>query len=85
MKARKLYARVIRGQLANVRIADFCRLLESLGFEQIRSSGSHMIFAHPGIPEQVNLQDVRGQAKPYQIRQVLRLVERYNLHLEDKQ
>jgi len=32
----------------------------------------------------VNLQDVGGEAKPYQIRQVLRLVERYNLQLEDR-
>jgi hypothetical protein len=31
----------------------------------------------------VNLQDVRGRAKPYQIRQFLRLVERYNLKTED--
>jgi len=31
----------------------------------------------------VNLQDVGGEAKPYQIRQVLRLIERYNLQLED--
>jgi len=32
----------------------------------------------------VNLQDVNGEAKPYQIRQFLRLVERYNLRLEDE-
>jgi hypothetical protein len=31
----------------------------------------------------VNLQDVGGQAKPYQVRQVLRLVERYGLQLKD--
>jgi hypothetical protein len=31
----------------------------------------------------VNIQNVGGQAKPYQVRQVLRLVERYNLRLED--
>ncbi len=53
------------------------------GFSLVRVSGSHHIFSHGGIPEQVNLQDVRGQAKPYQIRQFLRLVERYNLTLED--
>ena len=29
----------------------------------------------------LNLQDVRGQAKPYQIRQFLRLVERYALRM----
>jgi hypothetical protein len=29
------------------------------------------------------LQEVKGEAKPYQIRQFLRLVERHNLHLEE--
>jgi hypothetical protein len=46
-------------------------------------SGSHHIFVHPDIPELVNLQSVKGQAKPYQIKQFLRLVERYDLKLED--
>ena len=36
------------------------------------------------LPELVNLQEVKGQAKPYQIRQFLKLVERYNLKLEDE-
>ena len=49
----------------------------------MRVSGSHHIFSHPGIPELVTLQEVKGQAKPYQIRQFLRLAERHNLTLED--
>jgi len=36
------------------------------------------------VPELVNVQEVRGEAKPYQIRQFLRLAERYNLRLEDE-
>jgi hypothetical protein len=48
----------------------------------MRSRGHH-IFSHPGVPELVNLQEVRGEAKPYQVRQFLRLVERYNLLLEN--
>jgi hypothetical protein len=31
----------------------------------------------------LNLQNIRGQAKPYQVRQMLRLVERYGLRLKD--
>jgi len=54
-----------------------------MGFRMQRTSGSHHIFVHPGLPELLNLQEVRGEAKPYQIRQLLRLVERYNLRLED--
>jgi hypothetical protein len=38
----------------------------------------------PDIPEIVNLQDVKGQAKPYQIKQFLKLVEKHNLKLEEK-
>lgn len=34
---------------------------------------------HQKLDELLNLQEVRGQAKPYQIRQFLRLVERYAL------
>ena len=55
-----------------------------LGFEFARVSGSHHIFTHPDISELLNLQEVRGEAKPYQIRQFLRLVERYNLKLREE-
>jgi hypothetical protein len=36
------------------------------------------------VRELLNLQEVRGQAKPYQVRQFLRLVERDALSLEDE-
>jgi len=51
-----------------------------LGFTK-RISGSHDIFTHPGIAELVNPQNVRGQIKPYQVRQFMKLVEHYNLSL----
>jgi len=54
-------------------------LVEGFGFRLARRSGSHHIYAHPRISELVNLQEVGGEAKAYQIRQFLRLVERYNL------
>ena len=60
------------------------RLVESFGFELRRTSGSHHIFVHAEVPELLNLQDVRGQAKPYQVRQFLRLVERYALETEEE-
>ncbi len=40
---------------------------------------------HPIIRELVNLQEVKGDTKPYQIRQVLKLIECYNLKLQDEQ
>jgi hypothetical protein len=39
---------------------------------------------HPGIPELINLQNVKGEAKPYQVKQLLKAVEKYNLTLEEQ-
>ncbi len=60
-------------------------MVEGFGFRLVRTSGSHHVFAHPAIQELVNLQEVKGEAKPYQICQFLRLVELYNLRLEDEE
>ena len=83
MSPKELLHRLVRGSLENVAFADMTRLVEAMGFELRRVRGSHHIFVHPEIPELLNLQDARGQAKPYQIRQFLRLVDRYALELED--
>ncbi len=83
MNRRRLLRRLARGSLNNVSFNDMVNLIEGFGFHLARTSGSHHIFSHGDIPELVNLQSVRGQAKPYQIRQFLRLVERYALRLED--
>ena len=82
MNKHKLLNRVLGGS-RNVRFADFVTLIEAFEFRLSRVSGSHHIFVHPRIPELLNLQNVSGQAKPYQINQWLRLVERYNLQMED--
>lgn len=83
MKRRRLLQRFVGGALQNVAFADMVSLIKSFGFRLVRVSSSHHIFAHPDVPELVNLQNVQGKAKPYQIRQVLHLVERYNLKLKD--
>jgi hypothetical protein len=43
----------------------------------------HPEYVHADVPELVNLQNVNGQAKPYQVKQLLRLIERYNLQIEE--
>ncbi len=84
MKRKRLLLRLSRGALHNVRFAEMIDLVEGFGFHLTRVHGSHHIITHPDIPEPINLQEVEGEAKPYQIRQFLRLVERYNLRLEDE-
>jgi predicted RNA binding protein YcfA (HicA-like mRNA interferase family) len=67
----------------NVRFRDLVRLAEAVGFVLARREGSHHAFSHPEVQELLNLQEVLGEAKPYQVRQLLRLIERYNLNLRD--
>lgn len=82
MKPRKTLEKILGGS-KNVSFADMRGLVEAFGFRLARVNGSHHIFTHPDVAELVNLQEVDGQAKPYQIRQVLKLVEEYNLTLEE--
>lgn len=84
MNRRRLLLRLSRGHLQNVSFRELVHLAEGFGFRLLRISGSHHVFAHSAIPELLNLQEVGGEAKPYQIRQFLRLAERYNLHLEEE-
>lgn len=85
MDRRQLLNRLAQGALANVSFDDLIGLAQGFGFRLVRVSGSHHIFTHQDIAELINLQSVRGKAKPYQIRQLLRLVERYNLRLEGEE
>lgn len=48
-------------------------------------NGSHHIYAHSEVADLINLQNVKGQAKAYQIRQFLKIVERYDLEVEVKE
>ena len=82
MNRKKLLGRLSRGELRNVAFGDMANLVQGFGFSLDRLHGSHHIFKHPSILEMLNLQEVDGEAKPYQIRQFLRIVERHNLHLE---
>jgi hypothetical protein len=79
---RRLLRRLSQGALNNVRFEDLVDLAGGFGFRLSRVKGGHHIFTHSAIPGLINLQEVDGQAKPYQIRQLLRLIERYNLQLE---
>ena len=83
MNKRKLLEKAISGS-KNIRFNEMVALVEAFGFNLSRVRGSHHIFTHPQVRELVNLQEVDGKAKPYQIRQFLQLVERYNLEMGEE-
>jgi predicted RNA binding protein YcfA (HicA-like mRNA interferase family) len=81
VKKRKLYQRMLNSQ-KNVKFNDFVTVILAFGFSFNRITGSHHIYDHPDVPQSVSIQPASGnQAKPYQVRQFLRLVEKYNLTL----
>ncbi len=82
MNKRKLLQKILSGS-KNISFSDMVALAKAFGFSLSRVSGSHHIMTHPEVYQLLNLQNVAGQAKPYQIRQFLKLVEQYNLTMED--
>ncbi len=84
MNNHKLLKKILAGS-KNIRFAGMVSLIEGFGFRLSRTNGSHHIFVHPMVQELVNIQEVHGQVKPYQINQFLKLIERYNLTLGEKE
>ena len=82
MNKRKLLARIANNP-KSARFDEVVAILKAFGFHLSRARGSHHIYVHPDIPELVNLQEVRGEAMAYQVRQFLKIVERHNLTLEE--
>ena len=77
-KWEKFRTSVICGQSDNnIDFAKLCTWLQRLGFSE-RTVGSHHIFTHDGIEEIINLQSGEaGNAKPYQVKQVREIIEKY--------
>ncbi|WP_446011274.1 type II toxin-antitoxin system HicA family toxin [Candidatus Electrothrix sp.] len=82
MRKRKLLRKILSGS-KNIRFSEAVSCAEMFGFSLQRIRGSHHIFGHPDVSDLVNLQNVKGKAKPYQIKQLLDIIERYNLQLEE--
>lgn len=77
-KQQKLLAKLLQGEIKNVAFSDFQSLLERLGFELSRVNGSHHIYVHPK-GSMMNIQNVSGKVKPYQVRQLLKAMEAANI------
>ena len=63
---------------ANLAFDDLRRVLLGLNFDE-RVRGSHHIFTRADVAEILNLQERRGQAKPYQVKQVRDVILQYRL------
>lgn len=82
MNKQKLLRQILNNQ-KNVKFNDFVTIIESFGFFRARVEGSHNIFKSNSVNEIINIQNVNGEAKPYQIKQFFSLVEKYDLKMEE--
>ena len=83
-RRRRLLERLHRGHYDNVDFRDFCDLIRGLGWELHRIKGSHHMFRHPRVPNVFTVLPERGQAKRYQIRELLKFIRDYDLNLRDE-
>ena len=65
MNRRKLLRKILSGS-KSIRFGDLMKLAEGFGFRLARIEGSHHIMVHPDVPRPLSLQEIGGQAKPYQ-------------------
>jgi hypothetical protein len=64
---------------AGVSFADLQALVLGAGFSLARVRGDHFLYSCAGISEIINLQPLKGKAKTYQVRQVLGIIEKYDI------
>lgn len=72
----KLFA-AIRNNPKGVRFADACRAAEAIGFVRAGGKGSHVVYARAGEPTILNFQDRSGYIPPYQARQLIEMLDKY--------
>ncbi len=66
----------------NIRFTELCRLAEQFGFSLKGGKGSHRVYSKEGVTDILTFQDVNGMAKPYQVKQFLKVIEEYGLEGE---
>ncbi len=81
MDKRQLY-KELKQKLKNIRFKRLCMIAEAFGFQSKGGRGSHRIYYQEGIKELLNFQNVSGKAKPYQVRQLIKIIEKYDLFEE---
>jgi predicted RNA binding protein YcfA (HicA-like mRNA interferase family) len=81
VKPVKLYALLLQSSSRSIAYRDFEKLVLAFGFNFVRMNGSHAIYTHPKLPRPFPIQPEGKDAKRYQVRELLELIEQYALTL----
>jgi len=68
----------------NVRFERLCNIAETFGFRFRGGKGNHRIYTRDRVYELLNFQNVHGNAKPYQVRQFIKIIEKYGILEENE-
>lgn len=79
----KLYADLLASPGRILAFRDFVALIEAFGFRHSRTKGSHKSFVHPDCPLLLVIQPKGKDAKRYQVREFLDMIEEYGLDREE--
>lgn len=82
-KATKVLEKILNGKSDhNIKFNELCNLLSKLGFE-VRIRGSHYIYYQDGVQEIINIQEIGGHSKAYQIKQIREIIINYKLEIQE--
>jgi hypothetical protein len=80
-RKRKLLERILSARSdANIPFEQTRTLLKSLGFSE-DTEGDHFIYRKEGIPVRINIQPQGAKCKPYQVRQIRKVLVDYNFEV----
>jgi predicted RNA binding protein YcfA (HicA-like mRNA interferase family) len=81
----KIYNLLMRARRRKpLKFRELVTLLEVAGFVRERSQGtSHTIYKHPDIPGHMNIQSDGAEAKPYQVKLFLVMIDDAAIELTD--
>jgi hypothetical protein len=77
---------VMRNNPSGIRFADLCKVCDHFFGQARQTGGSHRVYKTPWVGDpRVNVRNDKGKAKVYQVRQVLKAIERMEIeHGTDK-
>lgn len=77
MSKNEKLSKAIRNNLKGVRFTDAVKMAELLGFKHKGGQGSHRAMAKEGEPILLNFQNRNGMIVPYQAKQLIEMMDKY--------
>ena len=83
VKPLRLYEKLQQSPNLVIAFRDFERLVLAFGFVLHRTRGSHRAYKDRNVPELLTVRPKGKDAKPYQIRKFLDMMEQFGLELDE--